>query len=78
MNQDAVAAALRELQQSVDRIRTDLAAKEAEISKLRESLAERDGRIRALGEQTTHLLELIHEQRVSQPGSVNQTPINRA
>lgn len=69
MSQDAVAAALRDLQASVDRLRADTQAKDAEIARLREAVAERDGRIRALGEQALHLMDLLHEARAAVPPS---------
>jgi hypothetical protein len=67
---EAVLQALRDLQSSLDRLHQEMRAKDAEIVRLRESLAERDARIRGLGEQALHLLDLLHEERArSAPGA---------
>jgi chromosome segregation ATPase len=63
VSQDSLTAALTELRASLERFQDQLAAKDAEIRQLREALSEREARIRALGEQALHLLDLLHESR---------------
>jgi hypothetical protein len=70
VNDEAVASALRELRASVEGLRAQLESlrgegrqRDAELSRLREELADREARIRGLGEQALHLLDLVHELR---------------
>ncbi|HKE00991.1 MAG TPA: hypothetical protein VKE69_08280 [Planctomycetota bacterium] len=66
---DSVLAALRDLRAAVDGLRSDLRAKDEELGRLREAVSERDARLRALGEQTLHLLDLVHEMRAERTAS---------
>ncbi|MBI3819830.1 MAG: hypothetical protein HY286_14130 [Planctomycetes bacterium] len=60
---DSLANAITDIRRSVDALREDLRAKDAEIRRLQELLNDRDARIRGLGEQALHLLDLLHEAR---------------
>lgn len=55
--------AVQELKDAIREFRADLQSRDAEIVKLREALADRDARIRGLGDQALHLLELLQEAR---------------
>lgn len=74
MTEDAHLQALRELQVSVERFREELRAKDGEIARLREAVAERDARIRGLGEQALHLLDLLHQSRAEAASKAASKP----
>lgn len=63
MDSEALTQAVRELQRSIEAMREDLRAKDAEITRLRDLLADRETRLKGMGDQALHLLELLHEAR---------------
>ncbi|MFN0204888.1 MAG: hypothetical protein ACKVS6_01080 [Planctomycetota bacterium] len=63
MTDASVETALRELKAAVEKLRGELVSKDHELEKLRALLADREERIRNLGDQALHLLDLLHEAR---------------
>lgn len=65
MDTDSLRKAMEELQRSVEALRSDLRAKDAELERLRSALADREARLRGMSEQALHLLDLLHESRAA-------------